>query len=66
MKRSDDELIEDVSAASAAYVFNVAREILKRDAPDAFRRWYDLFYGAITAYRDARGGWLGDAKPSDN
>ncbi len=64
MKRQSSELIEDVSASSAAYLWNTLPEIAKLPCAEGFERLYDIFHTAFTAYFDGLEGWL--PSPSDN
>jgi hypothetical protein len=62
MQRPD--LIEDVCAASAAYLFNVLPEIAMLSAHEQFQRLAAHFEAALMAYRDGLAGWI--SEPSVN
>jgi hypothetical protein len=64
MKRQSNELIEDVSASSAAYVWNVLPEIAKLPCVEGFERLNEIFRTAFIAYFDGLDGWL--PEPSEN
>ena len=64
MKPQSSELIEDVSASSAAYTWNALPEIAKLPCAEGFERLYDIFRTAFIAYSDGLEGWV--QEPSDN
>jgi hypothetical protein len=64
MKHRSRELIEDVSAASAAYLWNILPEITTLPDSEGFERLRDIFRTAFIAYFDAREEWI--PEPSDN
>jgi hypothetical protein len=57
---------EDVSAALAAYTWNLLAGISKLPPPEGFERLYDLFYTALQAYADCQIGWGVLPEPSKN
>lgn len=61
----NEETADDVSAASACYLYNVLPSIMAESPPEAFRRLAAHFLTAIRAYHDARAGW-GIPEPSTN
>ena len=58
-------VVEDVSAATAAYVWNALPDIAALPAPEGFRRLKEIVETAFAAYADATGGW-GVPPPSRN
>lgn len=58
MQPADQKLIEDVAAASAAYLFNVLPEITKLPATEQYERLKLHFSTAFLAYQDAQAGWV--------
>jgi hypothetical protein len=58
------KLMEDISASSAAYTWNVLPEIAKLPCVEGFERLYDIFLTAFLAYFDGQEGWT--PEPSDN
>jgi hypothetical protein len=64
MKRRSSEIIEDVSASSAAYTWNVIPEIAKLPCAEGFERLYEIFQTAFLAYFDGLEGWA--PEPSKN
>jgi hypothetical protein len=64
MKRRSSEIIEDVSASSAAYTWNALPEIAKLPCPEGFERLYEIFRTAFMAYFDGLEGWI--SEPSNN
>ncbi|MFO0847862.1 MAG: hypothetical protein U0871_04765 [Gemmataceae bacterium] len=61
----DPRLMEDVSAASAAYAVNLLPEIVRLAPSEAFERLRLMFEAALVAYTDRAAGW-GLPEPSDN
>jgi hypothetical protein len=59
------QLAEDVSAASAAYLWNVLPDIATLSATEGFERLADHFRTAFLAYFDGLEGW-GLPEPSEN
>jgi hypothetical protein len=59
-----EQLIEDVCAASAAYLFNVLPEIAKLPAKEQFERLAVHFEAALLAYKDGMRGWNEIPEPS--
>jgi hypothetical protein len=64
INQRSNELIEDVSAASATYLWNLLPEIAALPACEGFERLRDVFRTAFLAYFDALDGWI--PEPSDN
>jgi hypothetical protein len=58
MTQLSNKLIEDVSAASAAYLWIILPEIAKLPSADAFERLCEHFRTAVLAYLDGREGWV--------
>lgn len=58
------DLIEDVCAASAAYLFYLLPDLVKLPAPEAYKRLAAHFEAALLAYRDGLAGWV--PEPSVN
>jgi hypothetical protein len=52
-----EQLIEDVSRASAALVWNILSELAKLPATEGFERLADYFRTALRAYFDGLEGW---------
>jgi hypothetical protein len=50
-------LIEDLAAASAAYLFNLLPGIVNLPASERFTRLAAHIEGAVVAYADAKQGW---------
>jgi len=65
MKRSSRQLMETISAASAAIVWNCLPEIAKLPRDEGFERLEDCFRTAFITYLDGLGNW-GLPEPSDN
>jgi len=57
MNQLSSKLIEDVSAASAAYLWNILPEIAKLPSAEGFERLCEHFRTAFIAYFDGREGW---------
>jgi hypothetical protein len=64
MKPQSSELIEDVSASSAAYTWNALPEIAKLPCTEGFERLCEIFRTAFMAYFDGLERWI--PEPSDN
>jgi hypothetical protein len=64
MNIRSDELMEDVSASSAAYTWNAIQEIAKLPCDEGFERLYEIFRTTFMAYFDGLEGWI--PEPSDN
>lgn len=58
-----NNLIEDVTAASAAYLVNVLPEIAKLPASEQYKRLEAHFLACLMAYRECLKDWL---IPSEN
>ncbi len=54
MNQRSSELIEDISAASAAYLWNILPEIAALPGSEGFERLCDVFRTAFIVYFDAR------------
>lgn len=63
-RRLRRQVIDDISHASAALVWNTLPEIGKLPCVEGFERLADHFRAAFMAYFDSRQGWL--LEPSDN
>jgi hypothetical protein len=59
------QLMDDVAAASAAYLWNILPEIAKLPCVEGFERLAEHFRTAFLAYFDGRCGW-GLPAPSSN
>lgn len=56
-------LLADVSAASAAFLFNLLPALLELPAAERYERLVTHFEACLVAYRDGLNGWL---DPSEN
>lgn len=59
-------LIEDVAAASAAYLFNMLPEIVKLAAPEAYAQLQTHIHSALIAYAESLNNWGFPPEPSVN
>ncbi len=57
MRHLSGKLVEDVSAASAAYLWNILPEIAKLPSVEGFERLCEHFRTAFLAYFDGLEGW---------
>ena len=56
----EPDLVDDVSAASAAYLFNLLPALVKRPASEQYESLAAHFEAALMAYRDALAGLFDD------
>lgn len=57
--------VEEVAAASAAYLYNALPSLVRLPPPELYRRLESYFVACLIAYRDTRTGWA-IPDPSDN
>ena len=64
--RHSAELLEDVAAASAAYLYNMLPRLVELPAKEVYRQLAAHFEAALCAYRDSLNNWTIPAEPSRN
>lgn len=64
--RIDHTLADDVSAASAAYLFNLLPGFATLPAPDVYERLQHHIFAALVAYAEAAKNWGLPPEPSDS